>query len=891
MALSNGSRVGAYDIQSAVGAGGMGEVYRARDTKLGRAVALKILPEEIAGDPEYRARFEREARVLAALNHPHIAAIHGFEQSGSLQFLVLEFVDGETLAARIARGPLPIEEAVPIACQLASALGAAHESGVIHRDLKPANIALTVGGEVKVLDFGLAKACAPAPNSDLANSPTLTGRATQVGIILGTAAYMAPEQARGKAVDKRADIWAFGCVLYEMLTGARAFGGEDIAETLGAVIHKEPQWSLLPTTTPPAVGRLLRRCLQTDPKRRLHDIADARIELEDLSSSEPQAVSAPPIVVHPWRQRAAWITAAGLGFAALTLAAVHFRERSPRRERIALQVFAPVGTSLIGSPALSPDGRQLAFTARGQDGRLHLWIRSLDSAEARLLPGTEDALANVFWSPDSRFVRFATGTALKKVDVSGKPPVQLCSRCGAASGWSIRGGTWNRAGVVLYAVRSNGLWRVSENGGTGTLIEPADTAAEFPTFLPDGRHFVYTRRRPGSEGSGLVLASIDSAPEHPADRLLVPGVSGSAYASAGDDDSEGYLLFVRGGTLMAQGFNVGRLELIGEEEPVAPSVPTANPAVAFSASLNGVLAFKSSVSADATKLAWFDRKGTLLETVGAAGLFGNVNVSADGRTVVTDRFESDTGSRHVWAIDSSRGSFTRPISDETEDYAADVSTDGRIAFTSGNDLFLAPVSGAAQPEPLLKSPTAKHPNDWSPDARYLLFDDHHPTQQQDLWLLPMTGERQPIPFLATNADEAPGQFSPDGRYIAYASNETGRREIYVRDFVANRVPAHGALKKVISTSGGDKPRWSRDGKELIYIAPDGKLTVVAIRTSPTFEAAAPVSMFKIDLILSRSFFPFDVAPDGRLLINAVADSAATSSPITVVLNWASALAK
>jgi Tol biopolymer transport system component len=874
----------------------MGQVYRARDTKLGRDVALKILPDTFAQDPERVARFRREAQVLAALNHPHIAAIHGLEESGTTQFLVLELVDGETLARRLERGALPVDEALAIARQIADALEAAHERGIIHRDLKPANVALTADDRVKVLDFGLAKALDPAVASDVATSPTLTFRATQAGVILGSAAYMAPEQARGKAVDKRGDIWAFGCVLYEMLTGARAFDGEDVAETLGAVIHKEPDVHALPANTPAAVRTLLQRCLQKDPKRRLHDIADARIELEDVARDAGETLESTahrslrsPLVV------GGWVVAAVLAVVAAGLGWVHLREAPPSAEPVRFQVFAPAQTTVMGSPALSPDGRRLAFTARGEDGRARLWIRSLDSVDAWPLPGTEDVLNPVFWSSDGRFVGFAAGTSLKKVDVTGKPPVTLCEQCGAAASFGvpytgfapIRGGAWSRDGIIVYVVRGSGVWRIPDGGGVPARIGAVD-AFGYPTFLPDGRHFLYTRFSVGSENNGIVVGSIDSTAEHPDSRLIVAGAFGSGYAPSRDPDV-GYLLFVRDSTLMAQPFDARRLELTGDAAPIAENVPIANPPVAFSASATGALAFKSAGAADASTLAWFDRAGKPLGVLGPPGLYGNVSFSPDGKRLVVDRTDN-TRARHVWSVDLSRGVFSRLTPGRAEDYAAAVSSDGRVAFTLGADLYLTLASGAAQPALLFKSPTVKHSNHWSPDGRFLIFDDHHATQQQDAWILPLDGDRQPIPLLATAADEAPAQFSPDGKWVAYSSDESGRREIYVRDVALDRVPAVGSGKWQISTGGGDKPRWRRDGRELYYIAPEGKLMAVPVRTAPVFEPAVPVLLFEITAA-SSSFFPYDVAADGRFLINTVADAGTSSSPITVVLNWMAALEK
>ena len=717
---------------------------------------------------------------------------------------------------------------------------------------------------------------------------------TGASVILGTVAYMAPEQAKGRSADKCSDVWAFGCVLYEMVTGKRAFGGEDVSDTLAFVLTKEPDWTALPPHTSSSIHRLLRRCLAKDRKGRLADIADARLELEDvgrpLTASERIELRGDrplrsSFAVGGWAAASVFaVVTAGLGWR-------HLHNAPAPSEPVRFQVFAPRQTTGIGSPVVSPDGRRLAFSARSQDGRRRLWIRSLDSVDVRPLAGTEDVVDPVFWSPDSRFIGFVTGTSLKKVDVTGKPPITLCDRCGVSSGVLSRGGTWSRDGIIVYAATGFGLWRIPEGGGVPARVGTIDTYGGYPTFLPDGRHFLYTRLSVGPENNETVVGSVDSTAEHPDVRVVIPGVFGSGYAPSRDPEV-GYVLFVQDGTLMAQPFDARRLALTGEAVPIAENVPTVTAPVAFSASASGTLAFKSSDSAtDASKLAWFDREGRPLGPLGQPVLYGNVGFSPDGMRLVVDRIESNTRARHVWTIDLTRGVFSRLNSGRADDYAPAVSADGHVAFTSGADLYVTLASGTAQPELLFKSPTVKHANDWSPDGRFLLFDDHHATQQQDLWILPLGGDRKPIPLLVTAADEAPAHFSPDQKWVAYSSDESGRREIYVRDFAPEHVPAVGSGKWQISTAGGDKPRWRRDGKELYYIAPDGKLMAVAVKTSPTFEPAVPVPLFDVT-VSSYSFFPYDVAADGRFLINTPADpDPSSSTPITVVVNWMSVLKK
>ena len=520
MALTPGAHLGSYEILSALGAGGMGEVYRARDTRLGRDVALKILPDGFAHDPERLARFQREAKTLASLNHPNIASLHGIEETNGVTALVMELVDGEDLAARIARGALPLDEALPIARQIAEALEAAHEQGIIHRDLKPANIKLRPDGTVKVLDFGLAKAMDPASIAagSISLSPTITSPAamTGMGMLLGTAAYMAPEQARGKPVDRRADIWAFGCVLFEMLTGRRPFDGEDVAETLGAIIHKEPVWSVLPASMPAPLLRLLQRCLEKNPKQRLRDIGDARLEI-DSALRAPVADDATATsgvsTTGWWRGRAAPVVAVVLGLFAAGVGFVHFTERPPEpAPPVRFEIAAPANTTFVNNGVISPDGRLVAFAARDTArGLTRIWVRSLDSIEARPLAGTETrniALA-LFWSPDSRFIAYAADGKLRKADVSGGPSQTLADLEGTA----YRGGAWSRDGIVIFGLQGKGLRQVSADGGTASVLTNVDPSRETshiePVFLPDGRRFLYTRLANPRDQSGVYMGSLD----------------------------------------------------------------------------------------------------------------------------------------------------------------------------------------------------------------------------------------------------------------------------------------------------------------------------------------------------------------------------------------------
>jgi Tol biopolymer transport system component len=900
VSLNAGTTLGAYEITALIGAGGMGEVYRARDTKLDRDVALKILPESFAHDPERLARFQREARTLASLNHPNIASLHGLEDANGVSALVMELVEGEDLAQRIARGVLPLDEALPIARQIAEALEAAHEQGIIHRDLKPANIKLRADGTVKVLDFGLAKAIDPAGTSShgVSLSPTITSPVgmTGMGVLLGTAAYMAPEQARGKAVDRRADIWAFGCVLFEMLTGRRPFDGEDVAETLGAIIHKEPAWSALPAGTPAALLRLLQRCLEKNPKQRLRDIGDARLEIDSALrtpvASDEMATSGVSTTGW-WSGRAAPVVAVVLGLVAAGVGFVHFSERRPDpAPPVRFEIAAPANTTFVNNGVISPDGRLVAFAARDTArGLTRIWVRSLDSIGARPLAGTETrniALA-LFWSPDSRFIAFAAEGKLRKADVSGGPPQTLADLEGTA----YRGGAWSRDGIVIFGLQGKGLRQVSADGGTASVLTNVDPSRETshiePVFLPDGRRFLYTRLANPRDQSGVYMGSLNGGAESANASRLLFASSGVVFAPS-SDANVGHLLFVRGSTLMTQPFDAARAEVAGEATPVAENMPDIG-ARAFSASTTGVLAYRGEGATSGSRLIWFDRDGKSLGEVGSPGLYGDVNVAPDQKTLVVSRREPETEIPHLWIVDLHRRVTSRLNPGDELDVAPALSHDGRIVFRSGvaGDLYSRSASGADDPVLLLKSSIAMHPNDWSADGRFIIYDEQHPSRRSDLWVLPLASDRKPIPFLTTPAHEVLAQFSPDDRWVVYSSNESGRLEVYVRDFAPNRVPAFGSVKIPISTGGGTTPRWRPDGKEIYYIAPGGKMMAVPVKLAPTFEPGVPAPLFDTN---ATGTFSYDVAADGRFLVNTRSEQDSVSSPpIVVMMNWQAALKK
>jgi eukaryotic-like serine/threonine-protein kinase len=906
MPLQPGNRLGPYEILAAIGAGGMGEVYRARDAKLGRDVALKVLPEAFARDAERMARFQREAKVLASLNHPKIASIYGLEDSGATHALVMELVEGPTLADRIHSGPIPIDETLRIAKQITEALEYAHERGIVHRDLKPANIKVTNDDAVKVLDFGLAKAIeGDAASMDIATSPTMSRMASQAGVLLGTAAYMSPEQAKGKAVDRRADIWAFGCVLYEMLTGKMAFHGESVTDTLAAVIKEEPDWSRLPAGTPIRVRALLQRCLQKDPKQRLQAIGDARISLDEVLSgaAEPSLAGAAGISAPLWRRSLPWALFGVTAIAFAALAWVHLRVvDTPARtvDAIRFQIPLPQSATLPNDSifSVSPDGSHLAFFAAGSDGVQRVWVRPLDSLEARSLPGSESPDATpFFWSPDSRYIAFYTDGRLKKIDISGGPAETLCDLPDEEIG-----GSWNRDGVIIVGQQHGGLLRVSANDGSVSPLTTLDPSRkeiyhDFPSLLPDGHHFIYLRFSSKTENSGVYVGSLDVKPEEQGAKRLLATAYRPAYVPSSDAGT-GQVLFISDGTLMTQTFDTRRLELVGEPVPVAERVGFFRTFGFFSASTNGVLVYRTG-SSGAPQLTWFDREGKILGMVGDPGYTLALSLSPDGTRAAISRYDSSANAA-LWLVDLSRGTTTRFTFGPSRDPFATWSPDGRRIIFAYNpsgvlDLYQKLASGVKDEELLLKSSDNKFPTSWSRDGRFLLYDssDPNPRAKDALWVLPLAGDKKPFPFLRTEFNNGEGKFSPDGRWVAYVSDESGRDEIYVRTFSPNFAAAASDTggKWLISSQGGSGPRWRGDGKELYYLASDGKLMAVEIATTPVFRAGVPKALFQTQgNAVSMIQYSWEPSPDGKRFL-FVTPAEQGTVPFTVVLNWQAGLKK
>jgi Tol biopolymer transport system component len=896
MALLNGTRLGSYEIQSALGAGGMGEVYRARDSKLGRDVALKILPDVFVGDPDRLARFRREAQLLASLNHSNIAAIYGLEESNGLHALVLELVDGPTLAERIARGPVPLDEALVIARQIADALEAAHEQGIVHRDLKPGNVKIRTDGTVKVLDFGLAKLGGRAASAYSDHSPTVAPDDTQAGVIMGTAAYMSPEQAKGRPVDKRADVWAFGVVLHEMVTGRRLFGGDSTTEVLASVLKEDPRWD----DVPPQLHHLLRLCLEKDPQKRLRHIGDV-MALVDQTPAIPAGAAVLPA---PRMTKWAWVgvTVAAVAVAGAIVVWAPWRSQSDVAA-IRFEVGPAEKMTFIpgGAMAVSPDGHWMVFPAISEDGVTRYWLRSLDTVEARVLPGTETTpiAPPAAWSWDSRYVIFATFGKLKKIDIQGGPPQTMADLSG------MNGAASNRDGVIVVATTpgSGPLLRVPLSGGTPTPITTladGDIQHRWPQFLPDGRHFLYLRMSSDANKAGIYIGSIDAKPEEQSrERLLA--TNRQAYFAASPNGRSGHLVFLREGTLMAQPFDPVRRELSRDPTPVAEMVDSFPQATygLFSVSDTGTLVYRGGNSSGMT-LTWFNEQGVPVSTLGEPGLSANPAISPDATRVAVAVGPAGSA-RDIWILDAARGTNTRltfhPASDDNPIW----SPSGKYIVFSSNrsgkaDLYIKPADGSGEERLLLKSDENKTPTSWSTDGRVLMLTSQSPKTGNDIWALrdplanPGSGPAaRPTPILATEFQEGQPKLSPDGRWIAHVSLESGAPEIYLRPFEPEGNASGAGAKWMISKGTGLRPNWRRDGKALLYTTSNGQLMSVDIDTKNGVQAGVPRRLFQAPG--SGLANGWDIAPDGKRFLFLAAPGGTRTVPFTVVVNWAAALKK
>ncbi len=892
----------------------MGEVYQARDTKLDREVAIKVLPAELAHDPEGLVRFEREAKVLASLSHPNIAQIYGVEDSGSVRALVIELVPGVPL-----RGPLPLDVALNYARQIADALEVAHDKSIIHRDLKPANIMVTPEGLVKVLDFGLAAVARPSSSAP-ENSLTITMPATQAGMIMGTVAYMSPEQAAGKPVDKRADIWAFGVLLWEMLTGKRLFDGETISHTLADVLGAPIDFDKLPATTPRVIRDLVKRCLDRDVKARLRDIGEARVVIQKYLTKPDSDVdgSSGLQAGESVKFGKLWPTVAALfALVASALAFIHFRETPPPQQALRSSITLPEHSS-IHTFALSPDGRTLVIAAT-VSGKRQLYLRPMDALQFQPMPFTEDG-TYPFWSPDSRNIGFFAQGKLKKVAASGGPSLVLCD---ASNG---RGGTWNRDDVIVFSPNSIAvsLQRVAAAGGVPTDVVKAQDGLYNPVFLPDGRHFLYMILGGVATQTGIYVASLDQKAdgdqrgdrpakgESNANRRILPDASSVQFAPPQRSGQPGHLLFVRQNTLMAVPFDASSAQVSGAVVPLADGVGLTSTTfyAPVSVSENGVLLYQTSGVAGGGQLAWFDRSGKQLGLVGAPGAILTPAISPDEKQVAFSRQSGTVAD--LWVRDLSRGTETRFTSDASMNIAPFWSPKGdRIVFESNRrggvyNLYSKAASGSGPEELLLPSSLTDVMNQWSRDGRFIVFHRFEPKTKRDLWVLPMDGpvsDRKPIPFLQSEFEELLGQLSPDSRWMAFTSDRSGRREVYVRPFHFSTATSvgDGEADYTISIAGGAQPRWRGDGEELFFVGADGKIMAASVKSAPLavtgapspFETGDPTALFEAHLAnAGTNLFEYDVTSNGkRFLINTTGTEAASAPPLTVVTNWQAALKK
>jgi len=882
--LASGTRLGPYEILASIGAGGMGEVYQARDTRLERTVAVKVLPQRLSASPEVRQRFEREAKTISQLSHPHICTLYDVGNQDGVEYLVMELLEGETLSDRLAKGPLPLEQTLRFGIEIADALDKAHRQGIVHRDLKPGNVMLTKSG-VKLLDFGLAKAMAPvAPQSGLTSLPTIAPaqNLTQEGTILGTFQYMAPEQLEGKEADGRTDIFALGAVLYEMATGRKAFSGASQASLISSIMKEEPApISSIQPMSPPTLDRVVRKCLAKDPEDRWQNAADLGSEIRWIAEGGSQA-GAPAIVVsrRKSRERVAWVLSGALLVVAVLFGIGYVRRAPAPANILRTAINLPLRTALDPlntALALSPDGLKLAVTANGPDGKRRLWVRSMDGLDVQPLAGTDGAIYP-FWSPDSRMIGFFADHKLKKVPASGGTVLTICD---APEG---RGASWGGNGVIVFAPTPfSGLSRVSASGGNPTVLTEVKERGfthRLPHFLPDGRHLLFLAGtfRVKSKDNAIYVLDLDTKKA----TLFCRENSEGRYAEPG------YLVFVRDGNLMAQPMDPARLRTTGEAVPIVENVHFNQLRWSgdFSLSENGLLVFETGSSEQNRQLTWFDLDGKSLGTVGEPAAFQRVVVSPDGRRAGATIFSNVGGKPNIWMYDLTRG-VANPFTFgyDSPYYRTVWSPDGRqLAYANLNDgsVLIKSADGSSEPK-TIASLLNTNPTSWSPDGRSLAVSVQElKTGGFDIWIVPVDGSRKPYAFIATPASESQGVFSPDGRWLAYISDESGRPEVYVVPF-----PDPGE-KRQISTGGtelaGGFIRWSGDGRQIFYVqSPDRKLIAVDVNAQGgTLEIGSSHLLFGGRPLPDG---PFDLTRDGKRLLAAVAVDEKVSSQLTLVTNW------
>ena len=872
MALAPGTKLGPYETLSPLGSGGMGEVYRARDTRLGRDVAIKILAREMSADPARKQRFEREAKTISGLNHPHICVLHDVGSQDGMDYLVMECVEGETLAKRLEKGALPLEQVLNYGAQIADALDKAHRAGIVHRDLKPANIMLTVSG-VKLLDFGLAK---PTGIGPLTNGATMTAVAsspvTEAGMVVGTFQYMSPEQIEGKDVDGRSDIFSLGTVLYEMLTGRRAFEGKSQLSVASAILEKEPApLSSVKRTTPPALDHVVKKCLAKPADERWQSASDVASELKWIAESGGPASVAGPLAPGTNRERLAWLIAL-ITSIALIVGVIWWR--SSKTSEPALQFYAQLPFP-ARDIAMAPNGHTVAVVAYLESVRKNaIEIYELGSAGAKSLAGTEGA-NYPFWSPDGRSLAFFADGRLKKMELSGGPVQPLCD---APAG---RGGTWNKDNVIVFAPDVvTGLRKISAFGGNSTQISHIDASRgeqghRWPMFLPDGTHFIYLAANFSgrNEANAVFEGSLDSNEK----RFVVAAGANAAFAAPG------YLLYYQNKTLLAQPFDLKLFALTGQPTTILTDIqylPQVKRAV-FAVSDNGSLVAQGAGQAAISQPTWFDRKGKATGVVGTPAVYGNIFLAPNERSVAVDKTDMESLNMDVWTYELQRDRSKRLTFDPAIDALPVWSPDGaRLVFGSNRgpsqDLFIKNADGAQEEKSIVTDEFNKYPSDWSKDGKYILY-----TRGNDLWFVSLP-DLKSSQFLKAASVIRNGQFSPDGKWVAYASNESGKWEIYVTSFPEARG------KWQVSTGGGEQPRWRGDGKELFYLSSDSKMMAVSVGTGSNFDAGTPVALFQStprQPVLVYDLFVYDVSRDGqRFLINTPVNQADTH-PMSILLNW------